>query len=113
MLPRLIGKPRAMEMMMLGEKIRADKAADWGMVYKTVADDALMDEAMALAERLAKGPTLALGLMRKMTAQNLDNSYARAMDVEADAQYQAGNSDDARIGAISFLKKEKPQFTGK
>jgi 2-(1,2-epoxy-1,2-dihydrophenyl)acetyl-CoA isomerase len=113
MLPRLIGKSRAMEMMMLGEKIRADKALDWGMVYKVVDDAALMEEATALAARLANGPTLALGLMRRMATENLDRSYAEALDVEANAQRIAGDSDDAKIGAIAFLKKEKAAFTGK
>ncbi len=113
MLPRLIGKARAMEMMMLGEKIRADKALDWGMVYKVVSNDALMDEAHSLATRLATGPTLALGLMRRTTAENLDRSYAEALDAEANAQRIAGDSDDAKIGAIAFLKKEKAAFTGK
>jgi 2-(1,2-epoxy-1,2-dihydrophenyl)acetyl-CoA isomerase len=102
-----------MEMMMLGEKIRADKALDWGMVYKVVDDAVLMEEATALAARLANGPTLALGLMRRMTTENLDRSYAEALDVEANAQRIAGDSDDAKIGAIAFLKKEKAAFTGK
>jgi len=113
MLPRLIGKARAMEMMMLGEKIPAAKALDWGMVYKVVPDDALMDEARALATRLAGGPTLALGTMRRLIMDNLERSYAQAFDAEANAQRIAGNSDDARIGAVAFLKKEKAQFTGK
>ncbi len=111
-LPRLIGKARAFEMMMLGEKIPAAKAADWGMVYKVVDDAALMDEAMALAKRLATGPTLALGIMRRTAAENLDRSYSDALDAEANAQREAGNSQDAVIGAVAFLKKEKAQFTG-
>ncbi|WP_406568342.1 enoyl-CoA hydratase-related protein [Alterisphingorhabdus coralli] len=113
MLPRLIGKARAMEMMMLGEKIRADRAYEWGMVHKVVDNDSLMDEALALAKRLAEGPTMALGLMRRLAVENLDRSYAEALDAEANAQREAGNSDDARIGAVAFLKKEKAQFTGK
>lgn len=112
MLPRLIGKARAYEMMMLGEKIPADKALEWGMVYKVVPDDALMDEAQALAERLAKGPTKALGLMRRVAMENLERDYSDALDAEANAQREAGNSQDAVIGAVAFLKKEKPQFTG-
>ncbi len=112
-LPRLVGKARAFEMMMLGEKIPAKKACEWGMVYKTVADDELQSEARALAERLAAGPTTSLGLMRRVAAENLDRSFSDALEAEAGAQEKAGNSDDARIGAISFLKKEKPQFTGK
>ena len=111
-LPRLIGKARAFEMMMLGEKIPADKAHDWGMIYKHVSGDALMDEARALAQRLAGGPTLALGLMRRTALENFERSYAESLDAEADAQKTAGNSDDARIGTIAFLKKEKPVFKG-
>lgn len=111
-LPRLIGKARAFEMMMLGEKIPADKAEEWGLVSRVVDDEALIDEARALAERLAKGPTKALGLMRKLAADNLDRDFDDALDAEANAQREAGNSQDAVIGAVAFLKKEKPQFTG-
>ena len=112
-LPRLIGKARAFEMMMLGEKISAEKAAEWGLVSRAVEDEALMEEAKTLAERLARGPTLALGLMRRLAAGNLDRSFGDALDAEANAQRDAGNSDDAKIGAVAFLKKEKPAFTGK
>ncbi len=113
MLPRLIGKARAYEMMMLGEKIPAAKALEWGMVYKVVPDEALMEEARALAERLAQGPTKALGLMRRTAMENLERSYSDSLDAEANAQREAGNSQDAVIGAVAFLKKEKAQFTGK
>jgi len=112
MLPRLIGKARAMEMMMLGERITAEKAEDWGLIYKAVDDEALLDEALALALRLAKGPTLALGEMRRTIFDNLDRSYSDALDSEANSQRVAGNSGDAMIGAIAFLKKEKAEFTG-
>ncbi len=113
MLPRLIGKARAFEMMMLGEKIPAQKAYDWGMVYKVVADDMLVSEAHSLAARLARGPTKALGIMRRTAAENMDRTYSDALDAEADAQSIAGDSEDARIGTIAFLKREKPEFTGK
>ena len=112
-LPRLIGKARAFEMMMLGEKVPASKAREWGMIYKNVADADLLVEARALAEKLASGPTLSLGLMRRMAFENLERSYADSLDAEADAQKTAGDSDDARIGTIAFLKREKAQFTGK
>ena len=68
MLTRLVGKARATEMMMLGEKIGAAKAAEWGLIHQAVADDKLMTEATALAERLAAGPTVALGVMRRNIA---------------------------------------------
>lgn len=112
-LPRLIGKARAMEMMMLGERITAERAAEWGMIHKTVDDDALAEEARALAERLARGPTLALGLMRRLIADNLDRDHAAALAAEADAQREAGNSRDAAAGAMAFLAKQAPEFTGR
>lgn len=113
MLARLVGKARATQMMMLGEKVYGEQAADWGLIYKCVEDDALMDEANALTARLASMPTVALGVMRKNLAEALDGDFATALVREAEGQRRAGNSDDARIGAIAFLKKEKAQFTGK
>ena len=113
MLPRLIGKARAMEMMMLGERISAEKAAEWGLIYKMVDGATLVEEAHALALRLAKGPTLALGEMRQTIAANLDRTYSEGLDAEANSQMKAGESQDAVIGAVAFLKKEKAEFTGK
>lgn len=112
-LARLVGKARATEMMMLGEKIPGEKAESWGLVYKCVEDDALMAEANALAQRLASMPTVALGIMRQNLAKAFEQDFATALHNEADGQRIAGDSEDARIGAMAFLKKEKPQFTGK
>lgn len=112
MLTRLIGKARATEMMMLGEKISGEKAADWGLIYKCVEDAVLMDEARALAKRLAGGPTVALGVMRRNLAAALESDYASALLTEAEGQRRAGDSKDAREGAISFLQKRKAEFKG-
>ncbi len=112
MLARLVGKARATEMMLLGEKIGGDKAADWGLIYKCVEDDALMSEATALAQKLANGPTVAIGLMRQGLAAALESDYASALRIEAENQRVAGDSSDAREGAISFLQKRKAQFKG-
>ncbi len=112
MLTRLVGKARATEMMLLGERIPAAKAADWGLIYKAVADEALIDEALALATRLAAGPTLALGLMRQGLATALEHDYATALASEAERQALAGESGDAMEAAISFLQKRKPVFRG-
>ena len=112
MLARLVGKARATEMMLLGERLPAAKAAEWGLIYKAVPDDALMDEAMALAIRLAAGPTLALGLMRQGLAAALESDYATAMAGEAARQAIAGNSADAVEGAMSFLQKRQAVFRG-
>jgi len=112
MLTRLVGKARATEMMMLGEKIPGEKAAEWGLIYKCVDDEALMAEANALAKRLAAGPTVALGVMRQNLAKALDSDYAAALLTEAEGQRIAGNSKDAREGAMSFLQKRKAEFKG-
>ncbi|MEP2988951.1 MAG: enoyl-CoA hydratase-related protein [Parasphingorhabdus sp.] len=112
MLARLVGKARATEMMLLGEKIPGEKAADWGLIYKCVEDDALMDEANALATRLAGGPTVALGLMRQGLAAALEVDYASALRTEAENQKIAGDSADAREGGIAFLEKRKAEFKG-
>jgi 2-(1,2-epoxy-1,2-dihydrophenyl)acetyl-CoA isomerase len=112
MLPRLIGRARATEMMMLGEKVPAVWALDWGMIHKVVPDDALDAEAFALAERLAAGPTKALGLMRRGLARALQSDYADAMQVEAENQRSARGSSDSVEGGMAFLEKRKPMFTG-
>ncbi len=112
MLPRLIGKARATEMMMLGQKVSAATALDWGMIHKVVVDDVLDAEAFALAERLAAGPTVALGLMRRGLADALDSDYASAMVREAENQRAARGTKDSMEGGMSFLQKRKPAFTG-
>lgn len=113
MLPRLIGKARATQMMLLGEKISGDQAADWGLIYKCVEDGDLMAEALALATKLANGPSLALGIMRQNIATALEMDYASALLREAEGQRIAGASADAMEGGISFLQKRKPVFQGK
>lgn len=112
-IPRSIGSARAMEMMMLGERIPAAKAAEWGLIYKAVSDDALMTEAKTLALRLANGPTLALGSMRRLVRDAMHSSYAQALAAEADAQANAGGSTDAMEGITAFLSKRPANFTGK
>ena len=112
-LPRLIGKPRAMQMMMLGERVPAEKAEDWGMIYKAVDDAALADEALALAQRLANGPTVALGVMRQNVACALECDLPAALLGEAEGQWKAGDSADAAEGIAAFLAKRKADFKGR
>lgn len=112
MLPRLIGRARATEMMLLGEKVPAARALDWGMIHKVVADDALEAEAFALAERLAAGPTVAMGLMRRGMQAALESDYVAAMQKEAENQRTARGSADSAEGGRAFLEKRKPVFRG-
>ena len=111
-LTKAIGKARATQMMMLGERISAEQAESWGLIYKAVENEALMDEAMAVANRLAAGPTLALGSMRKTIRLALDGTLEQTLAAEAAGQRLAGGSQDAREGGKSFLEKRKPVFTG-
>ena len=113
MLPRLVGRARATAMMMLGERIPAPVATEWGMIFKTVAEEALDEEAMALAERLAAGPTVALGLIRNGLTRALESDYASAMQIEADNQRIARGSEDSHEGGTAFLAKRKPVFRGR
>ena len=113
MLARLVGKARATQMMLLGERIPAEQAQDWGLIYKAVDDATLMADAMALATRLAQGPTLALGLMRQGLARALEQSYEQALATEAAHQHLAGDSADAAEGGKAFLERRKPVFQGR
>jgi 2-(1,2-epoxy-1,2-dihydrophenyl)acetyl-CoA isomerase len=112
-LPRLIGKARATEMMMLGERISGEKAVEWGLAYKLAADETLEVDALALATRLAAGPTRALGAMRRNLTAALDGSYAAAMHREAEAQRAMRGTADALEGGMAFLQKRKAEFKGK
>ena len=113
MLPRLAGKARAQAMMMLGERIPAQTAADWGMIYQVVDDADLMDTVNAIAARLAKGPTRALALIRHGLRHSLDMTLTEALMVERRNQLTAGRSADFGEGVMAFLQKRPAVFTGK
>ena len=112
LLARAIGRARATRMMMLGEKIGAGQAEDWGLIYKACEDDALMEEARALALKLANGPTLAYATMKRNIATALDGSITEVLLAEAEGQRLAGASKDAMEGGMAFLEKRKPAFKG-
>ncbi len=113
LLPHLIGKARATQMMMLGEKVGAQQAADWGMIYKAVPDDALAGEVGALAAKLASGPTVSYATTRRNLLVALQSGLADTLLAEAEGQRIAGNSDDAKEGGMAFLQKRKAEFKGK
>lgn len=112
LLARSIGRARATRMMMLGEKIGADQAEEWGLIYKAVDDGALMDEAAALAARLSDGPTVAYRTMKANIATALDGTLPQVLLAEAEGQRTAGASADAMEGGMAFLEKRKPAFKG-
>lgn len=112
-LPRLVGVQRAKEMMMLGERLPASKAEEWGMIYKCLEDEHLHEEAYRMAKRLAEGPTVALGLMRRLVNQGLGVDYAEGLRNEAEFQYLAGKTEDSDEGFAAFLEKRKTNFKGR
>jgi 2-(1,2-epoxy-1,2-dihydrophenyl)acetyl-CoA isomerase len=113
MLPRLIGRARAAEMMLLGERVPAHTAREWGMIHRVISDEQLERDALELATRLAAGPTAALGMARRALGRALDSSYAEALALEADHQRAARATSDAVEGVTAFLQKRPPRFTGR
>jgi 2-(1,2-epoxy-1,2-dihydrophenyl)acetyl-CoA isomerase len=113
LLARAIGRARATRMMMLGEKIGAEQAEEWGLIYRAVEADALMDEARALAEKLANGPTQAIKMMKENLNLALDGTVQQVFVREAETQRIAGASADAMEGGAAFLQKRKAEFKGK
>ena len=112
MLPRLLGKARATAAMMLGEKLPAETAAEWGLIYQVTDDDALMDTAVTLAKRLANGPTLALAALRGAIAQSEGNDFSTQLEVEAVLQSRLADSADCVEGISAFLAKRPAEFKG-
>src|SRR3546814_20955351 len=100
-------------MRMLGEKISAEQAADWGLIHKAVDDDALLDEARALATRLANGPTVSLGTRRQILRPGLSQSKSDTLRAEATGQYVVGNSGEALEGTLAFPHKRTAESKGK
>jgi 2-(1,2-epoxy-1,2-dihydrophenyl)acetyl-CoA isomerase len=113
LLPRLVGRARALEMMLLGERIPAEKAAEWGMISRVVADDELAEEAMTLAVKLAHGPTRTLGLIRLLARNAEQLSLTDALAAERIAQREAGGTEDFRQAVAAFIQKRQPRFEGR
>jgi 2-(1,2-epoxy-1,2-dihydrophenyl)acetyl-CoA isomerase len=113
LLPRIVGRARAMEMMMLGGRIPAQQAHQWGMISRVVEDEFLAEEAVALATNLAQGPTVALGLIRRLARDAEQLSLTQALEAERHAQREAGQSQDFKSAVMAFLQKRQPQFDGR
>lgn len=112
-LPRLIGRARATALAMLGDKVPAEQAAAWGMIWRAVDDDQLMQEARALAEHLAGQATRGLALVKRALDESWDNSLDAQLDLERDLQRIAGRTRDYREGVAAFLEKRAPRFEGR
>jgi 2-(1,2-epoxy-1,2-dihydrophenyl)acetyl-CoA isomerase len=111
-LPRLIGPARAMGLAMLGEKLSAEKAEAWGLIWRCVPDDVLMDEALAMAKHFAAAPTKGLAFTKLAFQASYANTLAQQLQLEADMMRELGNSHDYREGVAAFLAKRAPHFKG-
>ena len=112
MLPRLVGKARAMELTLLGEKLPAATALEWGMINRCVPDADLMPTALALAKQLADGPK-SLGYTRNLIWASLDNAWHDQVEAEAYVQGDAARTEDAREGIMAFAQKRPAEFKGR
>jgi 2-(1,2-epoxy-1,2-dihydrophenyl)acetyl-CoA isomerase len=106
------GRAKALEMALLGERLSAEEARDAGLVARVVDDAMLEGEGLAIARRLAEGPTISVGLIRKQVAAALNATLPETMAIEAKHQTLAGRTSDFREGVMAFLNKRAPQFRG-
>jgi 2-(1,2-epoxy-1,2-dihydrophenyl)acetyl-CoA isomerase len=111
LLPRMIGRARAMEMALLGEKISGAKAFEWGLVNRCVPDGELMATATAIAQELANGPK-SLAMIRQLMWESLDNDWTGQLHAERQAQRIAGKTEDFIEGVTAFLQKRQAAFKG-
>jgi 2-(1,2-epoxy-1,2-dihydrophenyl)acetyl-CoA isomerase len=112
-LPRIVGLHRATVMTMLAEKMSAEQAKDWGLVYMVVEPDALLPTATGMARQLATQPTRALGLIKRGFNKSLGIDLDTQLDFEEELQREAGRTADYAEGVHAFLEKRKPVFTGR
>jgi 2-(1,2-epoxy-1,2-dihydrophenyl)acetyl-CoA isomerase len=113
LLPRLIGRQRALELMLFNEPLSAEHAQEWGLVRQVVDDGQLLDEAIKLAQRLAQGPTRALVATRALIEESEHASYAAQFRKEIETQAEVRQSKDAMEGRNAFVEKRKAQFSGR
>ena len=107
-----IGRAKTLEMALLAEKLPVEKAAAMGLIARVVDDEALEEEALALARKLATMPTTALGMVRKQVRMALDEGFYASIEVERDHQSAAGMTEDHQEGVRAFMEKRSPVFTG-
>ncbi|HEY3776933.1 MAG TPA: enoyl-CoA hydratase/isomerase [Rhizomicrobium sp.] len=110
LLPRLVGLARARELSLLGERMPAEKALEWGLINRLCADETLLNEAITLAEKLAEGPASALSATRRLYWESPQNGFEAQLACEREAQCRAGQTDDLREGVRAFLEKRPPCF---
>ena len=111
--PARVGGARALEMTLLGERVQAPQALEWGMVNRVIPDDQLRAEADGLLAKLAKGPTKAYANGKALLNRRLYPDLHGQLEAEADFQGEQGESQDFIEGVMAFMQKREPNFTGK
>ena len=111
-LPRAVGLVRAKGLALLGNKLPAEQAEDWGLIWRCVDDDDLQFEAKKLAAHFATQPTLGLGMIKKLLRESSGNTLSEQLELEKNTQRMLGRSHDYREGVAAFLEKRSPEFTG-
>lgn len=112
-LQRSIGIARARALALTGQPLHAEQAEQWGLIWKMVEDAELMTEALAIAQGLADGPPVSIGLIKNQIERAWDASLASTLDDEALSQSRAFATADLREGAAAFVQKRPPRFTGR
>lgn len=111
-LPRLVGQARALGLALSGEPLSADQAAEWGLIWKAVEDEALDSEVDALADKLAALPPLGLAAIKEMIRASWQYSLDEELERQAGAMRRLGFTHDYREGVAAFLEKRPPKFIG-